>query len=166
MSTDQIGALLRTARKALGLSQKELAQRAQVSHRLWAEVERGERPNVSLKTTLRMLGEVGVSIRLTDPSGASRELQDPDTVAAARAVRAAVRRATWPGRQLRLAQEGMDDVAAARGAERLAAVSLVSAQAFAVAGAPRRTASAKSPSKPRTRSAPPSPARTSAKTRR
>jgi transcriptional regulator with XRE-family HTH domain len=87
MPTDQIGALLRTAREALGLSQKELARRAQVSHRLWAEVERGERPNVSLKTALRMLGEVGVSIRLTGPSGASRELRDPDTMAAARAAR-------------------------------------------------------------------------------
>jgi transcriptional regulator with XRE-family HTH domain len=120
---------------ALGLSQKELARRARVSHRLWAEVERAERPNVSLETALRMLAEVGVSIRLTGPSGASQELRDPATAAAARAARAAVRRATWPGRQLRLEQEGTDDVAGARGASGLAAVSSVSTQAFAVAGA-------------------------------
>ena len=116
MRTDQIADLLKSARKAAGLSQKEVASRAQVSTRLWAEVERGERPNVSLTTAIRMLGEVGVTVRLTDPLGARRELRTPGVEAAARSARAAVRRATWTGRQIRLEQEGKDDPSgAARG---------------------------------------------------
>lgn len=144
MLSTQIADLLKSARKALGLSQKELAHRAGVSHRLWAEVERGERPNVSLETALRLLGEAGVTIRLTDPLGMSRELSNPSTGArAARAARAAVRRATWQGRQIRLSAEGeeLDDPPAnTQGADRLAAVALISEQAFAVAGGQRISA--------------------------
>lgn len=141
MLSTQIADLLKSARKALGLSQKELAHRAGVSHRLWAEVERGERPNVSLETALRLLGEAGVTIRLTDPLGMSRELSNPST--GARAARAAVRRATWQGRQIRLSAEGeeLDDPPAnTQGADRLAAVALISEQAFAVAGGQRISA--------------------------
>lgn len=140
MLTAQIADLLRTARKALHLSQAELAHRAGVSARLWAEVERGQRPNVSLETALRMLGEVGVTVRLTDPMGTSRELRNPHAEAAARAARAEVRRTTWHGRKIRLHDEGneTDDISTiARGAARLAAVAHVSEQAFAVARAPR-----------------------------
>lgn len=133
MLVQQIGDLLKSARKALGLSQRELARRAKVSQRLWAEVERGKRSNVSLETALRMLGEVGVTVRLTDPLGGSRELRDPGTAAAARAARAAVRRTTWKGKQLKVQDEGADNLAPAGGADRLAAVTLVSQQAFAVA---------------------------------
>ena len=115
MLTDQIADLLKSARKAAGLSQKEVAGRAQVSTRLWAEVERGERPNVSLTTAIRMLGEVGVTVRLPDPLGASRELRNPGSAAAARSARAAVRRATWTGRQIRLEQEGSNDPSRASG---------------------------------------------------
>ena len=96
-----------SARKTLGLTQKELARRANVSERLWAEVERGERPNVSLETALRMLSEVGVSVRLNDPLGTSRELSDAQTIVAARVARAAVRRASWTGTQTTLAEEGV-----------------------------------------------------------
>lgn len=67
MLSDQLGARLKCSRKALRLTQRELAQRAEVSERLWAKVERGERPNVSLETALRMLNLVGVSIRFEDP---------------------------------------------------------------------------------------------------
>lgn len=151
MLSRQIADLLKTARKALGLSQKELARRAGVSPRLWAEVERGERPNVSLETALRLLGEVGITMRFTDPRGVSRELRIPST--AARAARAAVRRATWSGRQIRLSQEGEEAehaLPSTQSADRLAEVALVSQQAFAVAGsrrllagrAPAQTASA------------------------
>lgn len=52
----------------------------------------------------------------------------------ARSARAAARRATWPGRQLRLDQEGNNDPAALSGSDRIAAVALVSEQAFAIAG--------------------------------
>ena len=145
MLTDQIADLLKSARKAAGLSQKEVAGRAQVSTRLWAEVERGERPNVSLSTAIRMLSEVGVTVRLTDPRGESTELRNPGTADAARSARAAVRRATWTGRQIRLAQEGNDDPSSARGYDRLAAVRVVSEQAFAVAHG-RRASTRKSSS--------------------
>lgn len=149
MLTDQVAALLRTARTALGLSQKELARRAGVSQRLWSEVERGERPNVSLATALRMLSEVGVSVRLTDPLGTDRELRDPATAASARAARAALRRATWAGRQLTLRDKGVERRSGATGADRLGAVGLVSRQAFAVArgraSSPRPTAAAARP---------------------
>ena len=136
MLTDDVAEMLRSARAALGISQKELARRAGVSQRLWSEVERGVRPNVSLETALRMLSEVGVTVRLTDPLGTDRELRDPATSAAARAARAELRRATWTGRQITLRDEGMEDLSEfshAAGVERLGAVRLVSEQAFAVA---------------------------------
>lgn len=157
MLTTQVADLLKTARKALGLSQKELARRAGVSHRLWAEVERGERPNVSLETALRLLGEVGITVRLTEPMGTSRELGNTST--AARAARAAVRRATWQGRQIRLSDEGneVDDApTSTRGADRLAAVALVSEQAFAIAAGqqiPAQGATARAAVQPAKRSA-------------
>ena len=135
MLTDQIAALVKTSRRALGLTQKELARRAGVSERLWAEVERGERPNVSLETALRMLSEVGVSVRLDDPLGSTHALHDP--AATARAARAAVRRATWQGRQIRLAQEGVDPPRAKPSAKGLDATARVSEQGFVIAGARR-----------------------------
>ena len=131
MLTDQVGSLLRTARKTLGLTQAELARRANVSERLWAEVERGERPNVSLETALRMLSEVGVTVRLNDQRGISHELSDAETRGAARAARAAVRRVTWTGTQTTLERKGMPPEVAADG--RLHAVGHVSEQAYAVA---------------------------------
>ncbi len=137
MLTDRIGALLKTSRKALRLTQKELARRAGVSERLWAEVERGERPNVSLETALRMLSEVGVSVRLDDPLGSSHILHDPAAAAAARSARAAIRRATWQGRQIRLAEEGLDPPPAKPSANGLDATTRVSAQAFTIARARR-----------------------------
>lgn len=133
MLSNQIAEFLKTSRKALGLTQKEVASRAGVSTRLWAEVERAERPNVSLLTALRMLGHVGISIRMTDASGITRELRDPDTAAIGRLARAAARRATWHGRQLRLDRDGAGDPPSPRGSDGVDAVALVSEQAFAVA---------------------------------
>ncbi|MCX5756094.1 MAG: helix-turn-helix domain-containing protein [Gemmatimonadetes bacterium] len=134
MLSSQIADRLRHARKTLGLTQAELAGRAAVSTRLVAEVERGERDNVSMATMLRLLGEAGLSVSLSDSaySGASR--RGSGERKSTRAMRVAERRATWGGRQLRLAQEGLEDPAAPCGVERLAAVALVSTQAFAVAG--------------------------------
>lgn len=134
MRISQIASRLRSARKARGLTQQELAQRAEVSTRLVAEVERGERDNVSLATVLRLLHEVGVSVRLSGsparepaPSGAS------DDDEAGRLSRAAVRRATWSGRMIRLCDDHDDDPAVSPGVERLAAVTLISTQAYAFA---------------------------------
>ncbi|MBK6486699.1 MAG: helix-turn-helix transcriptional regulator [Gemmatimonadetes bacterium] len=137
MLTDQVGVLLKRSRKALRLTQKELAQRAGVSERLWAEVERAERPNVSLETALRMLSLVGVSIRLDDPLGTTHVLHDASSAAAARAARAAIRRTTWRGRQTRLSEEGTDVRPPADPAQGVGAVARVSEQAFAVANARR-----------------------------
>ncbi len=138
MPTEQIGALLRRSRKALGITQRELAQRAGVSVRLWAEVERGERPNVSLESALRMLSLVGVSVRLDGPLGAFRISADPAVAAESRAARAAVRRATWEGRQIRLDQEGAEDSLVMEAAVGIDAVSRVSEQAYEVSQSRRR----------------------------
>lgn len=100
MLSDQLAKLLRSSRKAAGLTQKEVARRTGVSHRLWEEVERGERPNVSLETALRMLGAVGISLQLTDPRGRQRRLGASATNRASRAARAAVRRSMWQGTHL------------------------------------------------------------------
>lgn len=57
-------------------------EQAGVSTRLWSETERGERPNVSAGSLLRMLGEMGVTLQpvtgLPNPGYASprRTLQD------------------------------------------------------------------------------------------
>jgi len=138
MLTKQVGTLVRAARESLGWTQTDLARRADVSTRLVSEFERGRRSNVSLETTLRLLAEVGVVMRLTDARGVSHEIQDPAAARAARAARAAIRRATWGGRQIRIAQEGVPPRAAAHPADRLAEVELVSRQAFAVARASPR----------------------------
>lgn len=77
-----LGTVLRTHRIRLGLSQPAAAKQAGVSTRLWSETERGERPNVSAGSLLRMLREMGVTLEPVtgspDPGYASprRTLQD------------------------------------------------------------------------------------------
>lgn len=134
MRTDEIAALLRTARNRIGLSQQELARRAGVSTRLMAEVERGDRPNVSFETALRLLHEAGVSVRFASRSTPARRGRSPRHADEARAARAAQRRKDWSGTQLWLAQEGRDEPVVPHGA-RLAAVTRVSRQAYVVAQA-------------------------------
>ena len=144
MLSGQLAKLLRSSRKAAGLTQKEAARRTGVSHRLWAEVERGERPNVSLETALRMLGAVGISLQLTDPHGRQRRLGASATNPAGRAARAAVRRSTWQGTQIDLRDEGRPSPLTPPRAARLGAVGVVSNQAFALArSVPRNAASSK-----------------------
>jgi transcriptional regulator with XRE-family HTH domain len=129
--SEKIAKLLRSSRMTLGHTQKELAHRAGVSNRLWAEVERGERPNVSLETALRMLKAVGVAIQFTDPAGDARDIGVRDD-AAAMSVRAAARRATWKGKQTRLSADDGADGAPADRRSRLYAVAAISNQVFAV----------------------------------
>ena len=129
MHAEQITKLLRRARQHLGATQKEMAERVGVSHRLWAEVERGERPNVSLETALRMLSSVGLQVRLDRTTDLPRESSE----LVARRARAAHRRATWTGGWTR---RGEDDEPSADGlevSERLGAVAMVSQPAYAVA---------------------------------
>ncbi len=141
MLTRQLGAILKSARKARGLTQQELATRAGVSVRLWAEVERGERPNVSLATALRMLQEAAITVILEDPAGSMRELRDAQSDSTARSARAELRRATWSGRQTHIADEDDEDMPAtgqSRDVKLLGAVAEVSEQSYAVSRAQRK----------------------------
>ncbi len=138
MVNEQIGRVLRGARETLGLSQTAIARRAGVSTRLWAEVERGQRPNVSLHTAVRMLAEVGVSMSLSGVGGVAAVIRDVSLERASRAARAALRRASWTGRQILLADEGSDEMDMVAGVGRLSAVGRVSEQAYTVAHATKQ----------------------------
>lgn len=94
MLSDPIGVLLLSTRKQLKISRQELARRGKVSTRLLAELERGERPNVSLESALKLLRSVGISVRLTAPHGVVEEIRDASAAAMERAARAAHRRKT------------------------------------------------------------------------
>lgn len=134
MSHTVLGAMLRSTRKRLGLTQTDAAKRAGVSVRLWAEVERGERENVSFDTLVRMLSEIGIEVVLEGPAGDRVGVTSGAAALRARSVRASIRRATWTGRQLTL---GDDDRAptAGRSTDPVAAVHEVSTQAYAIASA-------------------------------
>lgn len=139
MPIDPVGEVLQRARNRLGISQADLGRRVGVSTRLVSEMERGERPNVSLATALRVLDEAGVTLRLTEASGSSIELGDPQRRAIARA---AARRATWTGRMIRLDQDDDEAPASPDARDRVLAVAEVSRQAFSIA---RGNASARKP---------------------
>lgn len=127
MRAQQIAKSLRAARLKLGATQKAMAERVGVSPRLWAEVERGERPNVSLETALRMLKAVGVTLRLEDvPVRVTSEEE-------ALQARAAHRRATWTGGRGRLGEDDEPRVDDLSEADRLGAVAMVSQFAYAFA---------------------------------
>ena len=89
MFSARIGGLLKQARQELALSRDELARRGRVSTRLIAELERGQRPNVSLETTLHLLSVVGVTVVAQTPNGETAEMRSPAADAIARAARAA-----------------------------------------------------------------------------
>ncbi|MBL0170624.1 MAG: helix-turn-helix transcriptional regulator [Gemmatimonadaceae bacterium] len=134
MRAQQIAKSLRSARLKLGATQKEMAERVGVSPRLWAEVERGERPNVSLETALRMLKAVGVALRLDEVSARVPSAEE------AMLARAAERRATWTGGRTRLGEDDEPRVDSLSVSERLGAVAMVSQLAYAFASkAPRAT---------------------------
>ncbi len=134
MRAQQIAKSLRTARLNLGATQKDMAERVGVSPRLWAEVERGERPNVSLETALRMLNAVGVTLRLGDVP--ARVPSEEDALQA----RAAHRRATWTGGRARLGEDDEPRVDDLSVADRLGAVAMVSQFAYAFASTAPHTA--------------------------
>jgi transcriptional regulator with XRE-family HTH domain len=136
MFSERVGVLLKHARKQLNLSRGELADRAGVSTRLVAELERGQRPNVSLESALKLLNLVGVSLNATGASGATAESANASHEQQ-RAARAARRRQSWTGRQIHLHDEGDDPRPARSKAKRLSAVSQVSRQAYLIAGAGR-----------------------------
>jgi transcriptional regulator with XRE-family HTH domain len=133
MLSARIGVLLKEARRHLSLSRADLAHRGGVSVRLVAELERGQRPNVSLESALKLLNVVGVSVIATAPHGAVAEIRGEAAEALARAARAAQRRQTWTGRRIHLHDEGNDPRPARSKAKRLAAVARVSTQAYSIA---------------------------------
>jgi transcriptional regulator with XRE-family HTH domain len=135
--SDHLGPILKSARKQLSLSREELASRAQVSPRLVAELERSQRPNVSLETALRLLSIVGVSLVIKAPSRLAAEIRGDSTLEFERAARAARRRETWQGRHVYMHDAGNDPRPPRSKAKRLAAVAQVSKQAYVVAGATR-----------------------------
>lgn len=137
MLSDRIGALVRGAREQLGLSQAGLARRSGVSKRLVGEIERGQRPNVSLETTLRLLDTLGVSLRLALPDGRAVDLRGPSAPALGREARAARRRATWSGLHVPLEEAGTAPSGGGTMSDRLAAVAEVSRHAYAIARAPQ-----------------------------
>src|SRR5947209_3399378 len=108
MFSERIGSLLKHARRQLDLSREELARRGGVSTRLVAELERGQRPNVSLESALKLLNVVGVSVVAKASNGAIAEIRSESAQATERSARAARRRQTWTGRQIFLHDEGGD----------------------------------------------------------
>jgi transcriptional regulator with XRE-family HTH domain len=137
MLSDGLGPVLRSARKQLSLSREQLASRAQVSPRLVAELERSQRPNVSLESALRLLNIVGVSLIAKAPNGMAAEIRGASAIGLERAARAARRRKTWKGRHVLMHDAGDDPRPAKSKAKRLIAVGQVSKQAYVVAGAKR-----------------------------
>lgn len=141
MAVPTLGRTLRAARLALGLTQRELALRAEVSERLVREVERGIRPHVSFDTTLRLLAHVGFSMRMDGPSGHSVALRAANEDEAGQRARAEIRRRTWFGRQATgLSSQNEEPIPASLRERSLTAVADVSETAAAIAQAkPRRS---------------------------
>lgn len=143
MLSDNIGPLLRDARRQRKLSREELARRGGVSTRLVAELERGQRPNVSLESALKLLQIVGISVVALAPDGTRTEIGDASSAETARVARAEWRRKTWTGRRIHLHDEGDDPAPPQSVAARLEAVAEVSGMAYAIAAGgstkPRRT---------------------------
>lgn len=64
----EIGSIVRTARKAAGLRQDELAGAAGVGLRFVVDLEAGK-PTVQLAKTLQVLAALGCSMDITPPPG-------------------------------------------------------------------------------------------------
>ena len=135
MLSATIGRVVLAARKTQGMSRAVLAAQVGVSTRLVGEFERGERPNVSLETTLQLLTAVGVAFELVASERVTSAITGVGHDEAARAARAARRRATWTGSRAPLHAQH-DPPAPADAVARLTAVAEVSRRAYAVASAP------------------------------
>lgn len=71
LTPKKIGSLLYRSRLQHRLSQPDAARRAGVSTRLWSEVERGARPNVSFATMVTMCTVVDVALDVSSASARS-----------------------------------------------------------------------------------------------
>ena len=123
----QIAEALRLARLRRGTTQRDMAARVGVSTRLWAEFERGERPNVSLQTVLRMADALGLHVTLGD----GRPIAEV-ALSTAR-ERAERRRAEWTGGHAPLGSDRGPSVQQLTSEERFVAVAEVSRLAYALA---------------------------------
>lgn len=72
----EVGRRVRCERKAMGLTQRELACRAKVSERLVRSIENGEARGVSLDKMISVLSQLGLSLLLADEPGALSSTQD------------------------------------------------------------------------------------------
>ncbi|MEO8453498.1 MAG: helix-turn-helix domain-containing protein [Gemmatimonadota bacterium] len=140
MLTSRFGLLLRSARTHRNLSRVELAERGGVSVRLVAELEQGKRPNVSLESAMKLFRAAGVTVVASAPDGGVVEIRDPAAAAAERGERAAQRRKTWTGRQVRLRVSGDEPLPERSASKRLVSVARVSRQAYSIAAAGPRLA--------------------------
>jgi transcriptional regulator with XRE-family HTH domain len=127
-----VGDLLHSARRESNITREQLARRAGVSTRLVGELERGQRPNVSLKSALKLLNLVGATVVLKSPGGMATEIADSATANLQRSARAAVRRKNWTGRQIPLHEEQTAPRGGRLATTRLAAVAAVSRAGFAM----------------------------------
>ncbi len=68
-STDELGRVIRAERKALGLTQGDLAAACGLSVRFVSELERG-RATAGVGRVLHVLNMLGLRVTLTSPRGA------------------------------------------------------------------------------------------------
>lgn len=139
MPPDSLAQLMASARKRLGLSQQQLADRVGVSVNTLGELERGKRPRVAFETVSKIMEATGISAVFQAPDGGSAELR-PHAALNERAARAAARRATWAGGVV-ASHASKPPTASGSPAARLRALSQVTQSAYAVAaaGAPARS---------------------------
>jgi transcriptional regulator with XRE-family HTH domain len=132
MLSERLGQVLHRARKLQKLTRDDLARAAGVSTRLVAELERGERPNVSLESALQLLSYVGVAVVATAPDGLVERIADRQTSSKEFEARAAVRRRTWTGGRVNLHDPHPEPHSGRSSSKRVTAVSAISGQAFAL----------------------------------
>lgn len=68
LSVDQIGEVVRTARKSLGVTQRQLAMTAGTGLRFVIDLEKGK-PTCQLGKTLAVLNTLGVAVEFRDGPG-------------------------------------------------------------------------------------------------
>nr|MBA3890672.1 helix-turn-helix transcriptional regulator [Gemmatimonadaceae bacterium] len=87
MLPDPLAPLIARARKRLGLSQQQLAEKVGVSVNTLGELERGKRPRVALETVYRIMEITGISAVFRTPDGVSAEIRPGHAASAERAAR-------------------------------------------------------------------------------
>ena len=127
MENREIAEALRQARLRRGTTQRDIAAQVGVSTRLWAEFERGERPNVSLQTVLRMADALGLQFTLADERSAA------EIALSSARERAERRRAEWTGGHAPLGADIAPSGQKLTSTERFEAVAEASQLAYAFA---------------------------------